>query len=58
MLSCYNRVKSCCAGWAGFIITLLHYPLFAYFPHTQDSQQSIQHNFSLPHVRLLLHYFP
>jgi hypothetical protein len=21
--------------------THLHYPLFAYFPHTQDSQQSI-----------------
>jgi len=38
---CYNTDKPCFAGWAGFNITLLHYPLFAYFPHTQDSQQSI-----------------
>ena len=38
---CYNTDKPCCAGWAGFLITLLHYPLFAYFPHTQDSQPSI-----------------
>jgi hypothetical protein len=38
---CYNKFKPCCAGWVGFLITLLHYPLFAYFPHTQDSQHSI-----------------
>jgi hypothetical protein len=40
---CYNTNKPCFAGWAGFLITLLHYPLFAYFPHTQDSQLSVFH---------------